>query len=87
MAPKSPEDKKKQFVILVGNMELVGCDHCGSQIYVTNISVPLSQNKEGDNVLSRIFFFLSLLTTHGILVPRPGIEPVPPAVDVQSPNH
>ena len=57
MAPKSPEDKKKQFVLLVGNMELVGCDHCGSQIYVTIISVPLSQNKEGDNVLSRIFFF------------------------------
>ena len=87
MAPKSPEDKKEQFVILVRNMELVGCDHCVSWIYVTNISVPLSQNKEGDNVMSRIFFFLSLLTTHGIFVPRPGIEPVPPAVDVQSPNH
>ena len=41
----------------VGNIELVGCDHCRSWIYVTNISVPLSQNKEGDNVMSRIFFF------------------------------
>ena len=25
--------------------------------------------------------------TYGILVPRPGIEPVPPAVEAQSPNH
>ena len=23
----------------------------------------------------------------GILVPQPGIEPVPPAVEVRSPNH
>ena len=23
----------------------------------------------------------------GILVPSPGIEPVPPAVEAQSPNH
>ena len=23
----------------------------------------------------------------GALVPRPGIEPVPPAVEAQSPNH
>ena len=23
----------------------------------------------------------------GILVPRPGIEPVPPMVEAQSPNH
>ena len=70
------------------NVELVGCDHCGFWIYVTNISVPLSQNKEGDNVMARIFFFFLLAPhNHGILVPRPGIEPVPPAEDVQSPNH
>ena len=23
----------------------------------------------------------------GILIPRPGIEPMPPAVEVHSPNH
>ena len=23
----------------------------------------------------------------GVLVPQPGIEPLPPAVEVQSPNH
>ena len=26
-------------------------------------------------------------TTCGILVPRPGIEPMPPALEVQSPKH
>ena len=30
MAPEYPEDNEEQFVILVGNMELVGCDPCGS---------------------------------------------------------
>ena len=39
-----------------------------------------------------IHFILLLLfwlcrTACGILVPRPGIEPVPPAVEVQSLNH
>ena len=24
---------------------------------------------------------------HGILIPRPGIEPMPPAVEAQGPNH
>ena len=35
-------------------------------------------------------FFLSFWThsaAHGILVPQLGIEPVPPAVEVQSLNH
>ena len=27
------------------------------------------------------------VTTRGILVPQPGIEPVPPAGEVQSPKH
>ena len=36
-------------------------------------------------------FFLSFLwpccTACGILVPRPGIEPTPPALEAWSPNH
>ena len=33
------------------------------------------------------FFFWSHCTTCGILVPQPEIKPVPPAVEVWSPNH
>ena len=36
-----------------------------------------------------LFYFIFWLrrTACGILVPRPGIEPVPPAVEAQGPNH
>ena len=34
-----------------------------------------------------VLFFLFGHTTCRILVPRPGIEPIPPAVEVQSPNR
>ena len=34
-----------------------------------------------------LFYFWSHCMAWGILVPRPGIEPMPPAVEVQSPNH
>ena len=37
--------------------------------------------------LSLFFFFWPHLTACGILVPRPGIEPMPPAVEVWGPNH
>ena len=33
------------------------------------------------------FFFWLYCTACGILVPRPGMEPVPPAVEARSPNH
>ena len=33
------------------------------------------------------FFFWPCHAAYGILVPQPGIEPVPPAVEVRSPNH
>ena len=33
------------------------------------------------------FFFLLGRAACGILVPRPGIEPMAPAVEVRSPNH
>ena len=33
------------------------------------------------------FVFATVHTARGILVPRPGIEPVAPAVEAQSPNH
>ena len=32
-------------------------------------------------------FFWQTTQHMGILVPRPGIEPVPPAVEARSPNH
>ena len=35
----------------------------------------------------RFFFFWPCHVTFGILVPQPGIEPVPPAVEAQSLNH
>ena len=35
----------------------------------------------------QLFVFWLCCTACGILLPRPGIEPVPPAVEVQSPNH
>ena len=34
-----------------------------------------------------IFFFWPCLASCGILVPRPGIEPAPPALETRSPNH
>ena len=34
-----------------------------------------------------IYFFFFLATLCGILVPQPGIEPVPPAVEAWSLNH
>ena len=33
------------------------------------------------------FFFWSCHTAYGILVPHPGIEPMPPALEAQSLNH
>ena len=33
------------------------------------------------------FSFLTVSRASGILVPQPGIEPKPPAVNVQSPNR
>ena len=44
-------------------------------------------------VVSKLFLFFSSLffffffAPCGILIPRPGIEPVPPSVDACSPNH
>ena len=44
--------------------------------------------------MSLVFYFLFLffnfwpnLAACRILVPRPGTEPVPPAMEVRSPNH
>ena len=37
--------------------------------------------------LGFFFFFLAVLSNYGILVPQPGIEPGPPAVEVRSLNH
>ena len=34
-----------------------------------------------------LFFFGCAIQLAGILAPRPGVEPVPPAVEARSPNH
>ena len=42
----------------------------------------------GDILLfSKDALFWPHRTAHGILVPRPGIEPMSPAVEVWGPNH
>ena len=33
------------------------------------------------------FFFFFFASPYRILVPRPGIEPMPPAMEAQSPSH
>ena len=38
------------------------------------------------SVIYLLFFFLAVRLV-GILVPRPGMEPGPPAVEARSPNH
>ena len=41
-----------------------------------------------DHMATLFLVFLGLRRTAcGILVPRPGIEPVPPVVEAWSPNH
>ena len=37
--------------------------------------------------LYNFFFFDCAVRLAGILIPRPGIEPMPPAVEAQSPNQ
>ena len=40
-----------------------------------------------DSLFVFVFFFAHAIWLGGILVPRPGMEPVPPAVEAGSPNH
>ena len=42
---------------------------------------------ERTHILFFFFFFWPRCTACRILVPRPGIEPGPPAVEAPSPNH
>ena len=56
-------------------------DRTGTGLYVPREDLPLS----GPQFF--FFFFLFGLAACGILVPRPGIEPVLLAVKVRSPNH
>ena len=57
------------------------------------MSIPISQfipPPFRTQVFFFFFFFLFFWLHHaayGILVPHPGIEPVPPAVEARSPNH
>ena len=39
------------------------------------------------NLACCLGFFLSYPASCGLLIPRPGIEPVPPAVEAQNLNH
>ena len=47
----------------------------------------LKPPNSGSHSTSFFFFFWPLGLACGILVPQPGIEPRPPAVEVWSPNH
>lgn len=43
---------------------------------------------KGDCLFYLLFIFLSLRgAVYGIFVPQPGVEPVPHAVEAQSPKH
>ena len=44
-------------------------------------------HQESKSVHSLFLFFCSQQATCGVLVPQPGIEPVPPEVEVWNPNH
>ena len=44
-------------------------------------------HQESKSVHSLFLFFCSHQATCGVLVPQPGIEPVPPEVEVWNPNH
>ena len=49
---------------------------------------PTKDNQHPDsNGVDLTLFFWLCLTACGILVPQPGIDPVPPAVEAWSPNH
>ena len=43
--------------------------------------------KEGKCLFLFFLVFSLCSTAYGILVPQPGIEPIPPAMEVYSPNH
>ena len=40
-----------------------------------------------ENLIFVLFSFLAMLCSMWILLPQPGIEPTPPALEVQSLNH
>ena len=44
-------------------------------------------SSSGKQIILALFFFRLCNTACGILVPRPGIKPMPPAVEAQSLNH
>ena len=51
---------------------------------------PLKDSELGNGFINLPFFFLFFWPRHaacGILVPQPGIEPMPPIMEVQSLNH
>ena len=64
----------------------------GSAKQTTKTYPFLPATQETSRVCICLFFFFFLtfwlcLLARGILVPRPGIEPAPPAVEAQSLNH
>ena len=62
-----------------------------TQNWMSNPSVPTPPPQKAESIHKCgpffFFFFRPFCTAHGILVPQPGIEPAPPAVEVQSLNH
>ena len=59
-------------------------------VYSFLIAAVTNYHKLSGSVEDTFLFFLIFWPHHaacGILVPRPGIEPTPPAVEARSPNH
>ena len=50
-------------------------------------NTPLSASMPQASRTGLDFFPTMLYAACGVLAPQPGIEPVPPALEVQSPNH
>ena len=50
-------------------------------------SSPIQQSSPVQHQFCFVFFFFAELVTCGILVPKPGVEPVPSVVKAQNPNH
>ena len=79
--PKDPGRSHKALDDLVFKTT----EHHFNTFYWSNESLRSAQIQEEENQAPALLFFDHM--TCEILVPQPGIEPVPPAVQVWNPNH
>ena len=61
--------------------------HTGCRVASTKRCCPLTPHTVHDSTVFRGFFFWPHHAACEILAPQPGIEPEPPALEVQSLNH